>query len=117
MFLTKTIETLNPDESGNCNIAPSDRVTVYSFSAPTHGECTIVVDTSNCNVGDQIAVLLHWDGGEETLTMNYPTDKFLFTWCGGPEDSVTLDGNDMPNEFLNDFYFDGEKFLCTFDLN
>lgn len=119
IYLTFTRYLLTPDESNNCNITPTDRRNIYYFPEATSGEYTLVANTDGCQFGDELILFLKRD--VELLRINFPSDKFVLTYCGNLTEFLTLKeqqeniGEVSASNFMLNFYFDGTKFLSTFD--
>ncbi len=120
IYLTQTRTTLNADEDNNVHYSPSDRRNIAYFEGS--GEFTLVLNTTNCSFGDEIVLLLV--KGDDPLNMNLPEDKFYLTYCGSLASNLILNGVEGNTEgenvvgtdtFMLNFYFNGEKFISTFD--
>lgn len=122
-LLTYTRTEVTANEDGDINIAPADRRNVYYFTSESGSNFTLVVDTTNCQFGDEL-IFVFKKGSDTDIAMNFPEEKFLLTYCGSPATVLTLvgeDGGEGSNEVGYDswtlnFFFDGTLFLNTFDL-
>lgn len=123
MNLTQTKIKL-VDNEGNLNVTPNDRRTVCSFSGS--GDYTVVVNTGSAQFGDEL--VLTFIRGESNLSLTFPTETFLLTWCSSTISKLILTGFNGTTNNVDEtsselatanytavFYFDGEKFTNTFD--
>ena len=86
--------------------------------------CSLAVDTSNMNVGDQLFVCTQYLFDRDTSPQGARAkillpDNMILLMCGLLSDSVTNAVNNNPNNFSkkqqNEFIFDGEYLICSYD--
>jgi hypothetical protein len=118
--LTQTKLIMVSVSEGIINISPNDRRNIYYFSEPTSGEFTITADTSSATFGDELVFILN--RSDSDLIVNFPSDKFFLTYCGGSINTITVtaespggSGKVQGTVWIMNFYFNGTKFLSTWD--
>jgi hypothetical protein len=86
--------------------------------------CSLAVDTSRMNVGDQLFVCTQYLLDRDTIPQGARAkillfDNMIFLMCGLSINSVTNAVNNNPNNFSkkqqNEFIFDGEYLICSYD--
>ncbi len=94
-------------------VSPNARRTFASFATPLVANATVVLDSSNVIVGDELVLSLKSDGvNVYTITFG---EGFLFTHCGG----VSEGGNTMEigtdDRWIGHFWYNGTTFVDTSD--
>lgn len=122
MNMTTENIVLVPDELNTCTISPRKRRNICTMFNKS-GNFQIVVDTTSCLFGDELVFI--FSKAESNLSLEFPSEQFILTYCGGPTQQITLvgvgnntdnDGDVSSDTWQTQFFFDGEKFLYTFDI-
>lgn len=103
--------TLSVDESNNCSFAPSDARTVAILSG-INGDVTFIVDTTDCNVGDELVLILNKQSEASWQFHFLKENGLFFTTCGSVEEGTFTPSD---SRWVGRFYFDGTYFLNTYD--
>ncbi len=113
--------TMIPVDS-TITIAPQDRRNICTL-LNTSGTFDFVVETTNCQFGDEIVLI--FSKASENLTLNFPSEQFVLTYCSSPVQVLQLvgEGNNTENPgdvssdtWQTQFFFDGTKFIYTMDI-
>jgi len=70
------------------------------------------INTDNANVGDTCVILANNLYTRKKAYISF-TERFFYTACGNDE---TTSQTPIDNRFATKFIFDGEKYVCTYDI-
>ena len=88
--------------------------------------CSLAVDTSRMNVGDQLFVSIKYKFNVDTNPQGARakillSDNMVYLKCGELSNSVSNAKNDFVNIYTqqtqDEFIFDGEYLICTYDIS
>lgn len=96
-------------------LSPSSMRTVVTMSVPLVENLYITADTSSCQLGDELYVSIIFDPGNANGFLWFDKN-FYWTFCGNPTSfgSFGTEGNNL-ERITQSFFFDGEKFVCSYD--
>lgn len=94
-------------DGGNCNVTPSSRRTIATLSG-ANGTITFIVDTSLSAIGDELILII---SSEEAEFLFLAENGFIFTSCR-EVDTEAFNGG---SSWIGHFFFDGDKFLNTYE--